>query len=81
MFLIFAGSNINTHMEAQVVEVTFNWYGYNGNDRNVYEVKDASGSVRTVDFDEAYRLATSELGTYTIESTYYRSIYRCHVPN
>lgn len=69
------------HMEAQVVEVTFYWYGYKGNDRNVYEVKDANGQVRAVDFEEAYRLATSKLGTYTVESTYYKSTYRCHVPN
>ncbi len=68
-------------MEAQVVEVTFYWYGYDGNDRNVYEVKDANGQVRVVDFEEAYMLATSKLGTYTVESTYYKSTYRCHVPN
>ena len=67
-------------MNAQVVEVTFYWYGYNGNGKNVYEVKDSRGQVRTVDFDEAYRLATSKLGNYTIQSTYYKSIYRCHVP-
>ena len=69
------------HMEAQVVEVTFYWYGYNGNTFNVYEVKDSKGQVRKVDFYEAYEIATSKLGTYTVESTYYKSTYRCHVPN
>jgi hypothetical protein len=67
-------------MQTQVVEVTFYWYGYKRNDCNAYEVKDANGEVRAVDFDEAYRIATSELGTYTVESTYYKSTYRCRVP-
>ena len=70
-------------MDRQVVksvEVTFYWYGYEGSDKNRYTVKDENGSVRDIDFDEAYKLATSQLGVYTIESTFYKSVYKSYLP-
>lgn len=61
------------------IEVSFYWYGYNGQDRNRYEMKDSGGNVKEITFDEAYDLACSgRMEVNIVESTFYKSVYKIY---